>query len=335
MSLNSRQVRSIPEADAAGIEPRPGLCPICGESRPNPRFRIDGIPNVIWKCPGCGLGWMHPLPSAEEIASFYPTSYYGANGAKFRSAIEFVVRLVSARRLRFLTKSLPPGAAVLDIGCGRGILLNELSKRGFRAYGTELSPSACASVDSNIDVRVCHQLEEAGFDSGMFDQVVIWHVFEHLSDPAATLREIHRILKPGGTVVIAVPNFSSWQAKWSDSGWFHLDPPRHLFHFSLESLERILNNHGFDVRSRHHFSLRQNPFGWVQSALNRWTRQPRNGLYDWLLRNKSPDDKPESFGRKLGYATSFAFGMPIALGLEILATFFRRGATVHVVAKKK
>ncbi|MDZ4686440.1 MAG: class I SAM-dependent methyltransferase [Planctomycetaceae bacterium] len=332
-SLYDWPIHEIATSDMAALSGRPAACPICRVADSQPRFWIEGLPHVIWTCPQCGLGWMHPLPTDAELATFYPPTYYGADGSKFRGWIEWAVRLVGARHLRFLTRHLPPGAAVLDVGCGRGVLLRELANRGFRAFGTERSVEACAGADPRAEIRVCDRLSLAGFDAGSFDQIIVWHVLEHLIDPLETVSEIHRLLKPGGTAVIAVPNFSSWQARWSGAAWFHLDPPRHIFHFSMPALERMLTDAGLPVRSRHHFSLRQNPFGWVQSALNRGTGLPRNGLYDWLLRRDHYH--ADLVGHRLAYPYAFLLGMPAATALEVLASLCRNGATVHVVAVKR
>ena len=77
---------------------------------------------------------------------------------------------------------------------------------------------------------------------------MIWHVLEHLHDPKGALLEARRILRPGGRLVVAVPNFSSLQARWAGAAWFHLDLPRHLWHFPLAALRRLLADCGFEIR---------------------------------------------------------------------------------------
>jgi SAM-dependent methyltransferase len=308
-------------------------CPICGGTSARPRFAIEDLESRIVVCTGCGLGSLFPAPSAEAIAAFYPEEYYGAAGRKFRGLVETLVRLVGSRHVQFLAAGLPPGARVLDVGCGRGVLLSALADRGLEAHGVEATPAAARGADPRARIAIAPRLSDAHYPAGFFDEVIVWHVFEHLPDPMETLREIRRILKDGGRLVVAVPNFESRQARWAGPGWFHLDPPRHLSHFPLSGLRTILEHAGFECLSSHHFSLRQNPFGWLQSALNRWTKLPRNGLYV-LLHEREPDE-PAPYDRATRWKLRlcYALGAPLAILASEVDTVLRTGATVHIVAR--
>jgi hypothetical protein len=101
----------------------------------------------------------------------------------------------------------------------------------------------------------------------------------------------------------------------------------------VETLKSQLRDCGFRVESTHHFSLRQNPFGWVQSALNKFRGLPRNGLYELLHAKRAGQSVPIGWVARWGLLAAFAVGMPVGLALEMLATLFRTGATVHVVAR--
>jgi SAM-dependent methyltransferase len=318
-----------PIADRTPVEMPP--CPVCRTHWARPAFAVAGLVSRLVVCTECGLGILHPPPSAKEIEGFYPLHYYGDSGTKFEPLVEVMVRWVAARHARYWARGVPAGGRVLDVGCGRGVMIRGFLDRGFEGHGTELNAAALRGIDPRAKTRIARDLREAAYRPSYFDQVMIWHVLEHLPDPRGTLLECRRILRPGGKVVVALPNFSSLQARWAGAAWFHLDLPRHLFHFPQSALERLLEDCGYECVSRHHFSLRQNPFGWVQSALNRSRTLPRNGLYTLLQPRAGTVSRwPPSVHRQLRLA--YWLGMPPALALSLLTTVLRQGATVTVVA---
>ena len=310
-------------------------CPICGAREARPRFEVVGLVPKLIDCTDCGVGRLDPMPTPEEVRGFYPDEYYGEPGTKFQPFIERLVRFVGERHISFLSRSLSPGARVLDVGCGRGVILRALADRGFEVHGVEISVEATRGADPRAEIRISPRLIDAGYESGFFEEVVIWHVLEHLDDPKGVVQEIHRILSPGGQLIVAVPNYSSAQARWSGPAWFHLDLPRHLYQFPLEALKRLLQETGFEIVSEHHFSLRQNPFGWIQSALNRSQSLPRNGLYNLLHRRSGEASAPFDLWTRLKLWFWLVVGAPLAVVVTVFETLARSGATVHVVARKK
>ena len=332
-SLYDRGVEEVRPPDDALIQTHP--CPVCAATAARPTFAIRGMAARVVVCAGCGLGTLHPQPDGATIAGFYPPEYYGETGAKFEPLVESLVRLVAARHVRFLVRRLPRGGRVLDLGCGRGVLLETFANMGFEVHGVEVSETAAQGADPRVQLRFALRLSEVQYPAESFDQIVIWHVLEHVPDPRETLLEVHRILKPGGRVVVAVPNFSSWQARWAGPAWFHLDLPRHLFHFPVKALRALLEDCGLECLSEHHFSLRQNPFGWVQSLLNKSRSWPRNSLYTLLQRGRGTHGPPLDRWTRLKLRLAYFLGMPIALVISIVAAAARRGATVHVVARRR
>ncbi len=323
-NLYGRTVRTVSRPEALVVPP----CPVCDATSAHTLFEVEDVPPPVVVCDNCGLGHYHPRPDRETVASFYPDVYYGAPGTKFRPVVERIVRMVGRRHVRFLARDLPPGASILDVGCGRGVLLGPLADMGFSAHGVEASESAIRGAPPSAEIRIAPTLRDAGYAPVSFDEIILWHVLEHLPDPRETLDECFRVMKPHGKIVVALPNFSSFQARWSGEDWFHLDPPRHLFHFPEKALRRLLERTGFKCESVHHFSLRQNPFGWIQSAMNRWSNNRRNALYERMHAGAPLKNSLSS------WALLLATALP-ALALSVVMAVLRSGATVHIVAHRK
>jgi SAM-dependent methyltransferase len=159
---------------------------------------------------------------------------------------------------RLIHALVPPGVVdiiiprqdqgkLLDVGCGDGERVEWYRQRGFDAHGIETSARAVEHATSRgLNVRegtltAVHYADEA------FDVVVMAHVLEHTHSPRMYLQEAFRILKPGGTLAVAVPNIDSQSAKAFGASWQLLMPPLHLFHFSVETLSQFLVDTGFEI----------------------------------------------------------------------------------------
>ncbi len=325
---------AVTVVDAAHAAPVTTRCPLCGSGGARPLFAVDGCPWRVVSCPGCALARLDPPPSEDELAPFYPDAYYGDPGQKFHPFIERLVRFVSARHVRFLSRKVPAGGRVLDVGCGRGVLLSALADRGFEVHGVERSAAAASGADPRARIRIAPDLAAAAYPAGGFDAIFVWHVLEHLCEPVRAVDEMRRILRPGGRLVVAVPNFSSLQARWAGPAWFHLDLPRHVFQFPMPALRRLLDQAGFVRESEHHFSLRQNPFGWIQSSLNRRPDLPRNGLYTLLHRRSRGEPPAFDAATRRRLVVAGLLRAPAAIALTFVEAALRSGGTVHVVARK-
>jgi SAM-dependent methyltransferase len=209
-------------------------------------------------------------------------------------------------------------------------LLAELAALGARGIGLERAALVVAGAAAGVDIRV-GELAAQRFAAASFDAVVLWHVLEHLEHPQAVLAEIGRILKPGGLLLIAVPNNASWQARFFGRFWFHLDVPRHLHFFGHAGLLSLLRQQGYALKSCSTFDPVQNIFGFVQSSLNALPGSAPNRLYQLM---RSEQSLPRILELLL-WALPAGLLLPFALGESAWSAVRAEGASSIIFASRQ
>jgi glycosyltransferase involved in cell wall biosynthesis/SAM-dependent methyltransferase len=225
-------------------------CPACGGMYRTTRLAYRG--SSYLRCPRCGTGRVFALPSPVTLRTRYETEYpdrhapdrvAAARAAMFSAVRDRVARLTSANH-------------VLDIGCAGGHLLRSAPQRGWKPFGTDLSADACAATQA---VGVPAVQAEAGalpYRDACMDVVFLLNLLDHTPDPFRVIREAHRVLTPGGLLVIRVPNaaFHRTGVRWLSAlglcarwrGWDRY-PILHLFAFPAAGLRRLARRGGFHV----------------------------------------------------------------------------------------
>lgn len=256
-------------------------CPVCGGTPLVFLFIVEDYISShffdLYRCAKCDVGL---TMAREERDSIDPMRYYGERYyGKRKGFVGGFINYARARSVKSFLKKMPQ-PVVIDVGCGNGSLMLELRKRGFEAFGTEVAPPEHFKTEALLFVRQI-DFKEKVFPSGYADAVMFWHVLEHLLDPLLYLVEAERVLKKGGLVIIEVPNFKSWQARLFKANWLHLDAPRHVLHFSPESIILLLQMSGFTRISFHKGSFIYGYFGYLQSFLNTVSAK-KNLFFDFL-----------------------------------------------------
>jgi len=212
------------------------------------------LPFSLYQCKKCGLIHTYPKLEAKDLKWLYSESYYGETERETFLKNRIVGKIINRiscfllkRRVQRVSLGRCQGR-ILDLGCGSGRLLVLFLEKGWEVYGVDISKAACISTKKKVGKNVfCGELEDQNFPSDFFDMVILWHVIEHIPDPRKVLKEIRRILKKDGILVLALPNIESLQFKIFRKYWFPLDVPRHLYHFSPRTIKRLLELSGFDV----------------------------------------------------------------------------------------
>lgn len=232
-------------------------------------FATTGRRFLVMRCPACTLEFQAPLLAPEEIASFYPSGYWvgppaaGSGQGVLARATEGYRRFVLRDHVRFVGRVVEEQTArgtwrgLLDVGCGDGSFLTALAARP--ATGLDWSLEAVAAVQARGFAGVRGGLEATPFVPGAFSVVTMFHYLEHVSPARPSLDAVRRLLAPAGRLVVQVPNAACWQRGLLRSRWAGYDPPRHLIHYTTDTLRRTLEQHGFEVLRVTHASLRDNP----------------------------------------------------------------------------
>ncbi len=264
------------------LETEPAVCCICGTRDSEPvgagpdfeyRSSIDSFLAV--ECIHCGVVYLDPRPTAAEFERIYPDDYHAFRFTEAEFGIVYSVRRrLEARRLLRAFRGLPDAARVLDVGCGDGFhldLLRRYGPPGWDLMGVDLDARA-VSAARRRDLTVHHgRLESLALPAASVDAALLIQTVEHLGDPAALLRAVHRVLRPGGQVLVVTDNTGSLDfriAKRRHWGGYHF--PRHWYLHDARSLGLLAETAGFEVAS---IGTMMSPVNWVYSV--------RNALDDW------------------------------------------------------
>ena len=203
----------------------------------------------VLKCTNCSLIFVHPHPLSSQLKDHYNEFYYTSWMKEQRKKRHKMWE----KRLNKLQKFRPTGK-ILDVGCGDGLFLEIAKNKGWQISGTELSQFASEYASKALKKRIFNgELKEAKFSDNSFDVVTMWHVLEHVSDPKSYLREIHRILKPEGLLLLAVPNINNLVMRFvyrvikghKIKLYSQNQKEFHLYHFSKKTLKKYFDSNGF------------------------------------------------------------------------------------------
>jgi SAM-dependent methyltransferase len=200
----------------------------------------------------CGLCYTSPRPTPAFIGAFYPESYAPyetpspVRRLHWRSwlSTRFGWPFEPRRALQWHGKR-----RLLDFGCGGGSFLHRMNRLGWRAIGLDISSVAIERVRGRLGLdALVGTLPHPELPAGGFDVLTMWHSLEHVHDPLAVLKSAHRLLAPGGRLLVAAPNIDSLPFRYFGPAWYGLDLPRHLTHFTPVTLQAMLKRAGFRVR---------------------------------------------------------------------------------------
>jgi len=190
----------------------------------------------------------HPQPQLNELAKYYESDDYishtDSKRTLFEKAYQAVKKRALTQKIQLLEKYQPNKGTLLDMGCGTGDFLQIAQQSGWQVQGIEPNEKARQIAVSKGATCITGTPDAS---SQQYDAITLWHVLEHLPNLETQIKELQRLLKPNGTLIIAVPNYKSFDAGYYKQFWAAYDVPRHLWHFSKTSIQRLVEPVGMKV----------------------------------------------------------------------------------------
>jgi 2-polyprenyl-3-methyl-5-hydroxy-6-metoxy-1,4-benzoquinol methylase len=236
-------------------------CPACGHNSWIKHLNcIDHTVShetfTIERCLACGLLATSPRPSNDELPTYYQSEDYISHTDKASSAIDRLYKLARTFTLKWkeqLIKKYSAKGCLLDYGCGTGDFLLHCSKRNWQPFGVEPATTPRTIASAKLGPGIYPTIKDVL--KSRFDAITLWHVLEHVPDLRTLVDQLQLMLKEDGTLFIAVPNYKSHDGEHYQSNWAGYDVPRHLWHFTPDSMKTLISKSPLEIIAVHPMKL--------------------------------------------------------------------------------
>jgi SAM-dependent methyltransferase len=226
-------------------------CPVCGHAHfahflTAKDYTVSHEQFQIVECKQCGFLFTNPRPLQENLGKYYKSSAYVSHSDTSEGLINKVykqVRKITLNQKYNLVKPYLENNNLLDIGSGAGAFLKYVNGKGVNTFGIEPDNETREASIHKYGVDVREESALFNFEKDFFSVITMWHVLEHVPNLEERILDIKRILWPTGRLFIAVPNHTSFDAKYYKEHWAAFDVPRHLYHFSPVTIRKLFNKH--------------------------------------------------------------------------------------------
>lgn len=205
---------------------------------------------TIVMCESCGFKFTNPRPEEKDLGKYYKSEDYvsHSNTKKgfINSTYQSVRKYTLLKKLQLISRYFKTGS-ILDIGCGTGEFLNTCKLAKWETIGIEPDEDARKMAVNNYSLDVRSESELQNIPDSSFEIITMWHVLEHVPKLNERVKELKRLIKPNGIIIIAVPNSDSLDAKIYKEKWAAYDVPRHLYHFNPKDIDTLFKNHGMKM----------------------------------------------------------------------------------------
>jgi len=233
-------------------------CPSCGQKNIAFVFSVKDYTVSheqfeIWECQNCTLRFTQNVPEENAIAAYYQSENYISHSDTSEGLINKLYHKVRIRTLankKKLVEHLTAKSAgsILDVGCGTGAFLHIMQHAGWKITGLEPDETARKKAQELYQLNLESSEKLFSLPAESFDAITLWHVLEHVHSLHDYIDQLKKLLKPGGRLFIAVPNYTSYDESIYKEFWAAYDVPRHLYHFSPKAMETLLERHGMKIK---------------------------------------------------------------------------------------
>jgi len=227
-------------------------CPVCNASLnafiSAKDFTVSHETFGIMKCTDCSLLITNPRPDINSIGKYYQSEDYISHSATSKGLINKLYKTAKSfsinNKCRLVLKiSGKKTGQILDYGCGRGDFILSMKQKGWVIIGAEPDEKAAQAASLQCSIKIISPDDVFSLPDSSFDVITLWHVLEHVHRLNETVAKLRTLLKPDGILIIAVPNYESFDARFYKEHWAAFDVPRHLYHFSHKAMNAMLKQH--------------------------------------------------------------------------------------------
>lgn len=269
-------------------------CRICGIAALEDSKRGN---TKLLHCKYCDIYYLKDFPKDEKLNDYYSSNYqlHSGSGNEIEDEHRRIFRITEQIHLISQIKEFNPGRNLLDIGCDKGFFLDEARRWGFEVTGVEPMVSN-SEYGRNLGIHIVNSMDKL---ESKFDVVTMWHSLEHFPNPKDALKNIHDYMNASSLIFIRVPAFDSIWSKLLGAKWIWFQPENHYFHYTNQSLGKLLNESGFQLERIA-----------IQYANNRFTKKMNNLLNSFFR---------YAFDRKIPLKKRFSRIYQDVTGMELFA----------------
>lgn len=231
-------------------------CPVCGSSAIHPLLTVkdhsvSGEEFVIWQCSQCSLRFTQDVPDETSIGPYYQSpdyiSHSNTDKGLLNKLYQSVRRFTLRQKASLIIRHTSAQGSILDIGAGIGAFLHQMKKSGWQITGIEPDEGARAHAKNLFDIDLLNTPALQQLPHSSYDAITLWHVLEHVEPLQDYVEKLKALVKPGGKIFIAVPNYMSTDAHIYGNYWAAYDVPRHLYHFTPKAMNTLMQKHGLRI----------------------------------------------------------------------------------------